>query len=178
MQNRGMVFISLLIILAGVLLLIGNLFNINIGTFCWPIGLILLGAFLIFRPRMVGPDTNSHITFIGDYQRNGPGELEQEEVWGFVTDIEYDLTKYELPPGETIININSFVGDIEVFAPVDVGVAVSTSAFFSEMKVDGNKEQEGFLTPINWKSDGYKMAERRVRFELKHFIADVKLRRF
>lgn len=178
MQNRGMVFIALLIILAGVLLLLGNLFNLDIGTFCWPLGLILLGAFLIFRPRMAGPDTNTHMTFIGDIRRNGPGELEQEEIWGFITDVEYDLTKYDIPPGETIISNNSFIGDVEIFAPMDVGVYVSASAFFSELKVDGEKSADSFLSPVNYKTDGYKMAERRVRFELNHFIADVKLRRF
>lgn len=178
MRNQGMVYIAIFIILAGVFLLIGNLFDINFGAFCFPLGLILLGVFFLMRPRLAGPGTRSHMVLIGDIERAGPGELSAEEVWGFIIDANYDLTKFDVPPGETVIRGYSFIGDIEIFAPADVGVAVDSSAFVTSFKLDGGEEETYFLSPLNWKSDGYKPAERRVRFELVQFIGDVKLRRF
>lgn len=178
MRNQGMVIIALVIILAGVLLLIGNLFDINIGAFCWPLGLILLGLFVLLRPRMAGPDTRSHTVLVGDFQRAGPGELENEEIWGFVIDADYDLTGLDIPPGETAIRGYSFVGDVEIFAPADVGLAVNAASFVTEFKLDGGKGEDRFLTPLNWRSDNYKTAERRVRFDLTQFVGDIKVRRF
>lgn len=72
MRNQGMVFLAVFIILSGVFLLIGNILNINLWAFCFPIGLIVLGLFLILRPRMVGPDTRSEVILIGDLDRSGP----------------------------------------------------------------------------------------------------------
>ena len=178
MRNQGQIYIAVFIIIAGVLLLLGNLFNINIWAYIFPVGLILLGVFVLLRPRTVAPGTRSHMMLIGDFNRAGPGDLTDEEYWGFIVDANYDLTKYDIPPGETIIRGYSFIGDIEIFAPADVGVAIHGSSFITTLKVNGEKEEESFLAPLHWKSDGYKMAERRVRFDLTQFIGDLKLRTF
>ncbi|MCA9864947.1 MAG: cell wall-active antibiotics response protein [Anaerolineales bacterium] len=178
MRNQGQIYIALLIIIAGILLLLGNLFNINLWAFCFPVGLILLGIFVLLRPRMAAPGTHSHMMLIGDFNRAGPGELAAEEYWGFIVDANYDLTKYDIPPGETIIRGYSFIGDAEIFAPADAGVAINGSSFITTLTVNGEKEQESFLAPLHWKSDGYKMAERRIRFDLTQFIGDLKLRTF
>ncbi len=178
MRNQGMVTIAILIIGAGLLLLIGNLFDINFGAYCFPLGLILLGIFVLMRPRMVGPGVNSNTVLIGDFDRAGPGTLEAEEYWGFIVDANFDLTKYNIPIGETVIRGFSFIGDVEIFAPADVGVAIDGASFVTELKMDGAKEESAFLSPLKWRSDGYKMAERRVRFELTQFIGDIKLRQF
>ncbi|CUS06119.1 exported protein of unknown function [Candidatus Promineifilum breve] len=178
MRNQGMVLIAVAVILVGILLLVGNLFNVNVWAVCFPLGLILLGLFVIFRPRMVGPGVESHTMLFGDFNRVGPGELPAEEFWGFIVDGTYDLTKYDIPPGETIIRGFSFISDIEIFAPADVGVSITGASFVTEFKLDGGEEETYFLSPFHWKSDGYKMAERQVRFELTQFIGDIKLRRF
>ncbi len=178
MRNQGLMFIAILIIVAGVLLLIGNLFDIDLGTFCWPVGLILLGLFVLLRPRMAGPDVNSHVVFVGDLDRSGPGRLDSEEYWGFVLDATYDLTKYDIPPGETTIRGIAFVSDVEVFVPADVGLAVELGSFVSTLKLPGQDEQTNFLAPLTWRSDGYKLAERRVRLELTQFVGEVKVRTF
>lgn len=178
MRNRGLVYIALLIILAGILLLIGNLFEINIGAYCFPLGLILLGLFLLLRPRSVGDGTESHTVLIGDLDRSGPGKLSAGEFWGFIVDANYDLTKFDIPQGETIIRGFAFIGDVEILAPADVGIAIDGVSFVTSFKLDGAKDEDNILSPLHWQSDGYKMAERRVRFDLTQFIGDIKLRRF
>ena len=178
MRNQGLVYIAILIILAGVVLLVGNLFAIDFGAYCFPLGLILLGLFVLFRPRAVAPGARSSTVLIGDFDRAGPGELSAEEYWGVIVDAGYDLTKYDVQPGETLIRGFSFIGEIEIFAPADVGVAINGASFVTTLKIDGGEEETSILSPVNWKSDGYKMAERRVRFDLTQFIGDIKVRRF
>lgn len=178
MRNRGMVYLAIMIIAAGVLLLLGNLFDIDFGAYCFPVGLILLGLFVLLRPRAVEPGTRSSTVFIGDFDRAGPGELAAEEYFGLIIDANYDLTKYDIPPGETVIRGFSFIGDVEIFAPADVGVEINGASFVTSFKLSGEEEQTSILAPLNWKSDGYKMAERRVRFDLTQFIGDIKLRWF
>ena len=178
MRNRGMVFIAILIIGLGVVLLLGNLFDINFGAFCFPLGLILIGLFVLLRPRTVEPGTTSRTVLLGDFEQAGPGELSAEEYFGFIVDAKYDLTKLDIPPGETVIKGFSFIGEVEIFAPADIGVEINGSSFVTEFKQAGEEEQSYFLSPLNWKSDGYKMMEKRVRFDLTQFIGDIKLRWF
>ncbi|WP_374685844.1 cell wall-active antibiotics response protein LiaF [Promineifilum sp.] len=178
MRNQGMAIIGGLIMLAGVVLLIGNIFNFNIWAVCFPLGLILLGVFVLLRPRMVAADTASHIILIGDLERGGQWALAHEEIWSFVVDANFDLTKADIPPGETVIRAFSFVGDFEIYAPAEVGVALDLASFVTTLKIDGQKEEDSFLSPVHWRSEAYKAAERRVRFELTQFVGDIKLRRF
>lgn len=178
MRNRGLVYIAIFIIVLGVILLLGNIFNLNLGAFCFPVGLILLGLFVLLRPRTLGEDTTSSFVLIGDMERSGPGELTSEEVWGFVVESKFDLTKAQIPIGDTTIRGYSFVSDVEIFAPADIGVEVIGTSFVTEFKLDGGDEETNMLTPFTWKSDGYKMMERRVRFEFYQFVGDIKVHRF
>lgn len=177
-QNRGMVYLALVIIALGVLLLLSELINFNAWAICFPVALILLGAFVLLRPRFAEPGTNSRMTLFGDYDHAGPGELAAEEFFGLIIDATYDLTKFDIPSGETVIRGYSFISDIEIYVPADVGVEVTAASFVTEFKLAGEKEQTYFLSPYTWKSDGYKMMERRVRFEITQFIGDVKVRVF
>jgi lia operon protein LiaF len=88
------------------------------------------------------------------------------------------LTKYDVPAGETLIRGVAFVSDVEIFVPADVGLAIDLSSFVSTLKLQGQEEETAFLSPLNWRSDGYKAMERRVRFELTQFVGDIKVRTF
>jgi len=178
MRSQGMALIGGLIMVAGVVLLIGNIFDFNIWAICFPLGLILLGVFVLLRPRMVADGTASHIILIGDLERAGQWTLTNEEVWSFVVDADFDLTKADIPPGETVIRAVSFVADFEIYAPADIGLALDLSSFVTTLKIDGQKEEDSFLSPVRWRTEDYKAAERRVRFELTQFVGDIKLRRF
>lgn len=176
MRNQTQLFFGLLVIFFGVLFLIGNLFDVNIGAFCWPIGLILIGLWLIMRPRMAGPNTGTNFIFLGDYERSGPWVVKNEEFYSFIAETDLDFTKAEIPLGETQIRAYGFIGDIDLLVPADVGVAVNSSAFVTSLKQAGEKEEDSFLAPVNWQSDNYKLAERKIRLEAGHFIAEIKVR--
>ena len=66
MHNKGQIFIGILIILIGLMSLIGSIFDVDVGAFCWPIGLIALGVWLLLRPQLVSPGTAVRLKLLGD----------------------------------------------------------------------------------------------------------------
>lgn len=176
MRNQGQLFIGLFLILAGGLFLISNLLGINFWTYCWPVGLILLGVWLLLRPQMVGSETQVVQRFVGNVERDGVWRVRNEEIWSFIGDIEMDLTQADIPAGETTIRVYSFIGDVKLYLPADVGVAVTCNAFINDVRVLDEK-QEGFLNAVQISSHDYQEAERSIRLEATCFVGDVKVRR-
>jgi predicted membrane protein len=60
--------------------------------------------------------------------------------------------------------------------PEGVGVSVSNTAFFSECKMFGQKE-ESFVMPLNTESDDYEMAPCRIRLEALFLVNDLGIKR-
>ncbi|HEX6384521.1 MAG TPA: cell wall-active antibiotics response protein LiaF [Anaerolineae bacterium] len=175
MRNQGQIFVGAVLILLGVLFLVSNIFNVDIGAFCWPLAFILLGVWLLLRPQMLGPDTVTTQKLFGEIERTGAWQVVDEEIWAFITDLELDMTKADIPPGETYIRCLGFVGDVELFVPEDVGVKVSSTAFVSDVSLPDQK-QESFLSPVRLQTNNYKMAERKIYLETTYFVGEVKVR--
>lgn len=175
MRNQGQFYLGIVIVLIGVVLLIGNIFNIDLGILCWPTAFILLGVFLIFRPRMVEPGTEMTQKFLGEVKRSGSWQVVDEEFWYFVGDVELDMIHADIPNGVTKIRMIGFVGDIDLYVPGDVGVAVDSTAFVSEVSLPDAKE-ENFLTPVHMHTDNYKLAEKKILLQTTCFVGDIKIR--
>lgn len=175
MRNQGQFYLGIAIVLAGVVLLIANIFNIDLGILCWPMAFILLGVFLIYRPKMVEPGTEMTQKFLGEVQRSGLWQVVDEEFWYFVGDIELDMVNADIPYGETKIRAIGFVGDIDIYVPGDVGVAVDSTAFVSEVGMPDSKE-ENFLTPVHMRTNDYKLAEKKILLQTTCFVGDIKVR--
>ena len=62
-----------------------------------------------------------------------------------------------------------------MLVPEGVGVSVSSTAFVTDARVLGQR-QEGLLSPIRVVSDDYETAERKVRLELIFFVMELKVR--
>jgi lia operon protein LiaF len=176
MRNQGQILIGALILAAGLIFLLGALFDVDIGVFCFPLALILIGVGILLRPRLAGPDTALRFTLFGPVRYGGSWQVSNQEIWMVVGDVRLDLTQAEIPPGETLIRFFGFVGDIRLVVPEGVGVAVSSLAFFTEARMLGQKH-EGVLTPLRLASDGYEGAERQIRLETTAFVAEFKVRR-
>ena len=175
MKNRGQLFWGLSITLLGVLFLIGNLTNIDISAFCWPMGLILIGVWLIMRPRMIAPDTVDTTRLIGDIDRSGVWSVTAEDFVGFVMDLDMDMTQAIISPGKTLLRVYGFVTDIELLVPKDVGVLVSPAAFFAESKINGDKEEQ-ILSSMSVQTANYDTAERQLIVETRSFVTEISVR--
>lgn len=176
MRSQGALFIGIFLVAIGLFFLLGVIFNFNAWAYCWPIGLIALGIFLLLRPRWLSADTAVQQKFVGDIRRDGVWNVTDEEMWLFVGDIKLDLTRAKIPAGETRLRIFSFVGDVDVLLPAGVGISLSAQGFLTEAKLFGQK-RESFFAPIHFSSDDYEVAERKIRLEVVHFVGDVELRR-
>lgn len=175
MRSQGQLVAGVLIILLGVVILLSNVFNINLWGICWPSALILLGLWLLVRPRLVEQGTGVSLVPIGAVDRAGAWQVSDEEFWVFVGDIDLDLTVAEIPEGVTRLRTYGFVGDVELIVPRDVGVSLSSTAFVSDIKAFGDRH-EHFLTPLHLDSDNYETAVRKIRLETHAFVGDVKIR--
>ena len=176
MRNQGQLFLGGLLIFLGVLFLFGSLFHINVWAFCWPVGLILLGGWILLRPQMVTPGTPVRVTLLGSIARIGSWRVTNEEFWLFVGDAKFDMTRADIPAGETTLRLFGFVGDVALTVPPGVGIAVASTAFVTDLKILG-RQAENFVMPYSFTSDDYATAERKVRLEVTHFVASVKVTR-
>ncbi|MBN1890647.1 MAG: cell wall-active antibiotics response protein [Thermoflexales bacterium] len=176
MRNQGQIVFGLIVILIGVLLLIGNVFRIDIGKFFWPSALILVGVWLLSGARLGGSGRAIEQRILGEIQRDGNWQVKNEELWCLVGEIELDMTDADIPPGETRLRTLGFVGDVELLVPAGVGVAVLSTAFVSDVKFFGQK-RESILAPLRVTSDDYASAKRKILLETAAFVGDVKVRR-
>jgi len=175
MRNQGRVFVGILIIVVGAVFLLGGVFDLDVGALCWPTAFILLGIWLLLRPRLAGPDTVLHGTLLGPVRRGGAWQLTDEEIWMFVGDVRFDLTDAQIPIGETCIRVFGFVVDAKLTVPDGVGLAVSATAFVSSARVLDVKRDSIFV-PMRLTSEGYDEAERKILVETFGFVSDVKVK--
>ena len=171
MQRNQIIFGALLLGL-GLLLLFGVVLNIDVWSLICPLFLIAVGVWLLLRPRMEGLQFN--LKMIGDIRRRGDWVAEPEDIWLLIGDVVLDMSKAEIPKGETVIKIQGFVGSVKMRVPEGVGVELNSTAFITDARLMDQK-QNIFVTPIMMKSPDYDTAERKIKLETLYFIGDIKI---
>ncbi|MNO69246.1 hypothetical protein D3C76_600970 [compost metagenome] len=115
--------------------------------------------------------------FIGDV-RIGQDyfQLKPMNISHFIGDTIIDLTKAQIPYGETKINVSAFIGDVKVFIPddMDLGIVATSNAFVGDLKVLNQKEG-GFMSSVQVESPHYGEASKKVKLIVSVFIGDVKV---
>jgi lia operon protein LiaF len=172
MQDRGRIYLGILIIGIGLVFLIGTVFRVNVWAFCFPLGLIGVGVWLLIRPSMVGPETAIRQKVLGDIRRDGAWDVVDEEIWIGVGDVRLDMTAASIPAGETKLRLFGFVSDVDLIVPEGVGLSVSSTAFLTEGKLFGEK-RESFVVPLQFESDDYELAERKIKLEAYFFVHEL-----
>ncbi len=172
MRIRGEFIFGGFLLILGLAILIGNLSGVKFEDICWPTALILLGIWLLVRPRLISPGTGFRLMPFGNLRRSGSWKLEGEEVWMFIGDTRYDLSQAEIPAGETVLRVFAFIGDVKIRMPQGVGLSVMAVAFINDTKILGQK-RDSFLVPVEFSTPDYASAERKVRLETFFFIADI-----
>ncbi|GAE05717.1 transporter LiaF [Paenibacillus sp. JCM 10914] len=124
-----------------------------------------------------GHDTVNKSSFIGDvHMGKDYFQLKPTNISQFIGDTVLDLTKAQIPYGETKINISAFIGDVKVFVPndTDVGIQVNTNSFIGDMKVL-EESRSGFMSNAGLESPYYREAGKKIRITVSVFIGDVKV---
>lgn len=123
------------------------------------------------------PNVQSRSGFIGDiYLGHDYWELKPMNISHFIGDTVLDLTKAQIPTGETVINISSFIGDVKIYLPNDyeIGVHVVTSAFIGDVAVLEQKEG-GIFKNIDVETPFFQDTDKKIRLHVSTFIGDVRV---
>jgi len=176
MYNRGYIYIGAAVIILGLFALISALAGVDFWALALPLLLIAAGVYLILRPRYAPPGTAMHIRLLGNIRRSGAWTAVGEELWVLVGNASFDLTQASLPPGETVIRILGFVGDLKLIVPDTVPVAITSVAFLTTSRVFGTK-RDTFLAPFETTTEGYDAADAKLRFESWRFVTGIRARR-
>ncbi|WP_085522535.1 cell wall-active antibiotics response protein LiaF [Tuberibacillus sp. Marseille-P3662] len=113
---------------------------------------------------------------IGDLRlMNQRFELDDMNIWHGVGDVKIDLTKAIISEGETVIMINGWVGDIDVYIPYDLDVAVNASVTIGDLEVMGHN-QGGINRHLSLQTKDYPTSTRQVKLILSLFIGDIDVR--
>ena len=116
-------------------------------------------------------------TFIGDFHMGKEVfSLKPMNISSFIGDTVIDLTKAQIPYGETKIVISHFIGDVKVFVPedMDLGISLTTNSFIGDMKLLDHK-RGGFMGSAQEETPHYMEAGKKVRIIVSVFIGDVKV---
>lgn len=121
----------------------------------------------------------THARFIGDvYLGHDYYELTPMSISHFIGDTTIDLTKAQVPIGDTRIEVSSFIGDVKVFVPNDMrlGIQVASSSLIGDVTVFDAK-RGGMFNQVTVETPGYADAEQRVVLTVSSFIGDVRIMR-
>jgi hypothetical protein len=173
MSWKIQIYLGAFLLVFGLVALLSSVLDVDFFAICFPVGLILLGVFLVVRPSwgFIGP--NAKLLLIGDYHRRDEWLVETQEVWSFIGNIRLDLTKAVVPTGESTIRVIGFINDTRLILPENVAISMGSTAFIGTTRFFGNKRDHFFSTIMN-ESPGYQEAEKKVRLEVLSFISEIR----
>ncbi|RKP53982.1 hypothetical protein D7Z26_11370 [Cohnella endophytica] len=122
-------------------------------------------------------DRDNHSRFIGDAHFGSDyWELRPMNISHFIGDTTLDLTKAQIPFGETKINISSFIGDVKVYVPNDIGIGIRviSSCLIGDVKVLEEK-RGGLFNQMSVSTPGYADSDKRVVLVVSSLIGDVRV---
>jgi lia operon protein LiaF len=115
--------------------------------------------------------------FLGDiHYMDKQFELRDVTIWSGLGTVKMDLSKAIIPEGESIIIIQGVIGEINVYVPDDLAVAVQASSLAGEMTIFHEKHS-GINQQINHAPRSYKQSKRRVKLVLSMVLGEVTVRK-
>lgn len=114
-----------------------------------------------------GP-TDSTSSYVGELHIGShPGEeLRDHQYHQGMGDLRLDLSSVRLRPGETHIGLQCGMGEIQLLVPEGMAVHIRAHVRLGEVSVFGRSASGMGPAPIEFVSDGYDEAERRVRIDM------------
>lgn len=124
-------------------------------------------------------DVEERNGFIGDVHLGRDyWELKPMNVNHFIGDTVIDLTKAQIPSGETRLNISAFIGDVKVLVPNDndISFKVHSSSFIGDIRVF-DRHASGFLRSVDEQLPNYADADKKIILQCNMFVGDIQIMR-
>ncbi|MDT8862009.1 cell wall-active antibiotics response protein LiaF [Alkalihalobacillus sp. MEB130] len=124
---------------------------------------------IVFTPTM-------RRSLIGEVHYLGEAfELHDLTIWNGIGEVRIDLSKAIIPEGETVIVVQTFIGEIDFYVPEDLAIAIQASSTIGEVSIFHEKHG-GINQQISIATKDFKQSPRRVKLILSTFIGEVKVR--
>ncbi len=187
--GAGRLALGLLLIVIGAATLVDGigLIEFSFGSLLsrfWPVILIALGALILYessRARAAGSPTAAdrivHDAIFGDFKLTQPGwQLRNVRANTVIGDMKIDLSRAHISDGETTIELRAVIGDIDVWVPPDLPVALDAHCTFVTVDHFGHK-RDVILRRYTEVPADYDVAPRRVRVRADLIFGDLNLTR-
>lgn len=172
MRIRNQTLLGWVLVGIGLLILFGNLLNINLWKLFWPLFFIGIGVWVILRPYTAKEGTAITQRLIGDIHRQGQFPLRDEEIFLLIGDVDLDLREALFPEGETCLHILGFAGDVNIQLPEDAALKLVSMLFAGSVRWNDRKE-EGVLQSFQGQTEGYERARKRLSVRIARFAGDI-----
>lgn len=159
------------LILIGLMILVNNIFHINIWKYLWPVLLIGVGLLLILRPKMPR-GWWSDLGYMTEEPRAGEVYAGEDSQSGFIDNRNIDLEASKLLPGLNHYDLRGFVGDIKLRVPAGVGIKARANCFVGEIHLFG-EESTGIMAPVEEQSADFETLEKKVVVDLHYFVGEL-----
>lgn len=174
MKDRTTILIGSILIVIGVFSIVDALFDINLWSLVFPFLLIAIGVFILFRPKSLPNGSDFILRFINEVDSYQAWVLKPAEYLSFVSDIDLDLSRATIPDGETTIRFNSFVNEIKISLPENIGLRISARGFVINSKIVG-KDEENIFASFEYESPDYEFQSRKVFIHLMSFVSEIEI---
>lgn len=182
------------LIIGGILLFFGwnfqaNLLNLpaiemsTIWKAFWPLLIIYIGFRILFRKKRTkpryqwdGPDEqNGNNTWVGEIKiGDKPFELEDKNYWTGIGSTDLNLTKAIFPDRETVLHVEGWVGEINVYLPPDIPIKVEGEVNIGAITILG-EEQGGISKNVAYKSKGFDEANKRAVLNISLVVGEIRV---
>lgn len=171
MLARTQKWLAIFMILLGVLSIFSLLTGRSAGALFWPAAFIFVGMLLVLRPPNILPQ-DLRLHFATEVDEHGDWQVESRSYVAFANEINLDMRTAQIPSGETLITASGFATEVSLILPDGVGLAVKANAFSTEASIFGDR-QEHVFSGLDYTSEGYAQADKRLRFELNGFAVEL-----
>ena len=152
-DNFWNVFFGLLLIAAGALIMLdhNDVISFDLGDFIsdfWPLILIILGVWMIYEHARPSSKSDTKIVSEESYTKNfgdlnvTPEKIEQGglDYSLMMGDLNIDLSKTSLFPGENYIKASLSAGDLRIRVPENIPCSISAICSAGDINIFGKKK--------------------------------------
>jgi len=186
-KNFWTIVFGIALILVGFLALLDSLEFISFWSAVgklWPLILIALGIWLLFKRRYFSWDEkveikegNKYNKAFGDLKIDAAGMnphgMDVEMGFG---DLEVNLTKASFSDQENLVHMALGFGDVRVWVPSEIKAKVTAGCGVGDIDVLGNTA-DGLGKSVEYTDEGYDSAGKKLRIRVKAGFGDIKVSR-
>ncbi|MEW9669169.1 cell wall-active antibiotics response protein LiaF [Ammoniphilus sp. 3BR4] len=99
-------------------------------------------------------------------------ELKDMNIWHGIGEVKIDLSRALIHHGETVVMLNGWIGDIDIYVPYDLEISFIAQVNVGDIDVFGNK-QGGLNRSVSLTTSNYQNAEKRVRIIVNLLVGDI-----